>query len=254
MTQKNNFQENNKSSKVVAGIIIVAVGVALLMRNIGFILPHWLFSWPMILILVGIYTGFKHNFNNKSWIIVTGIGLFFLVKRYIPSLHVEPFFWPVILIAVGLIFIMMPGNSWGNFKKGKIENENEASSNTWQGFSNNETVESNNEFKLTSIFSGVKRNIITKNFTRGQITTIFGGAEIDMGQADMQAPSILKLEVAFGGIELIVPSNWVVQNEVQGIFHGVEDKRFNKNNVIDPTKVLILKGSCAFGGIEIKSY
>jgi predicted membrane protein len=250
-----NYKENNEGSKIAGGIIIVAIGVALLLRNMGLPLPHWLFTWPMILIMVGIYSGFKHNFQSNSWLIVTGIGVFFLIKRYIPFLHLEPLFWPLIIIAIGVVYILNPSKNWTNTEK-KIEDKetDTTTPNTWQGFGNNQSADINDEFKVTSIFSGVKRSIITKNFKRGQVTSIFGGAEINMSQADMQQPSMLKLDVAFGGVEIIVPSNWVVQNDIQGIFHGVEDKRYNNVGTIDPNKVLVLKGSCAFGGIEIKSY
>jgi predicted membrane protein len=250
----NNKEKSSEGSKAIAGIIIVAVGVALLLRNIGFLLPHWLFTWPMILILVGIYTGFKHNFKNNSWLIVTGIGVFFLIKRFIPSLHVEPFFWPLIIIAIGVIYILNPEKKWGSNWK-QIDNEDKSKvSDSWQGFASDEAVDSNNEFKISSIFSGVKRNIITKNFKRGKIITIFGGAEIDMSQADMTSPSYINVDVAFGGVEILVPANWTIQNDIQGVFHGVEDKRYNNAVVIDPSKILVLKGNCAFGGIEVKSY
>lgn len=257
MGNTNNKEQNSEGSKVIAGVIIVAVGVALLLRNIGFLLPNWLFTWPMILILVGIYTGFKHNFKNNSWLIVTGIGAFFLIQKFIPSLHLEPFFWPLIIIAIGIMYILNPGRkSWTNQKQ--IGNDNTLvnnSSTSWQGFTKNKTVDSNDEFKISSIFSGVKRNIITKNFKQGQITCIFGGAEIDMTQADMQEEtSVIRLDVAFGGVEILVPANWVVQNEIQGMFHGVEDKRYNNVASIDANKILILRGSCLFGGVEIKSY
>jgi predicted membrane protein len=254
MRNFNNKEQNTEGSKIIAGVIIVAVGVALLLRNIGFLLPQWLFTWPMILILVGIYTGFKHNFKNNSWLIVTGIGAFFLIQKFIPSLHLEPFFWPLIIIAIGVMYILNPGKKyWGNWKK--IDNDNKSKpSDSWQGFVNDEAVDSNNDFTVNSIFSGVKRNIITKNLKQGQIKCIFGGAEIDMTQADMQETSILRLDIAFGGVEILVPANWVVQNEIQGMFHGVEDKRYNNATAIESNKVLILRGSCLFGGVEIKSY
>jgi predicted membrane protein len=254
MKNINNKEENRDGSKVIAGVIIVTVGVALLLRNIGFLLPNWLFTWPMILILVGIYTGVKHNFKNNSWLIVTGIGVFFLIKRFIPSLHLEPFFWPLIIIAIGIIYILNPGKkSWSNWKK-IDSNDKSKVSDSWQGFASDEAVDSNDEFKINSIFSGVIRNIITKNFKRGQIRTIFGGAEIDMSQADMTSPSYINIDVAFGGVEIVVPANWTIQNDIQGVFHGVEDKRYNNAVVIDPNKILVLKGNCAFGGIEVKSY
>ncbi len=254
--KKYNTEENKESSKIIAGVIIVAVGVALLLRNMGFLLPRWLFTWPMILILVGIYTGFKNNFKNNSWLIVTVIGVFFLTKKFIPSLHLEPFFWPLIIIAIGVVYILTPGTkSWVSNKQ--IGNDNkldDAGTTTWQGFAKDETVQSNDEFKVTSVFSGVKRNIITKNFKQGQITCIFGGAEIDMTQADMQETSVIRLDVAFGGVEILVPANWVVQNEIQGVFHGVEDKRYKNTAMMDASKILVLRGSCIFGGVEVKSY
>jgi hypothetical protein len=38
------------------------------------------------------------------------------------------------------------------------------------------------------------------------------------------------------------------------IFGGVEDKRDVHSLKIDRTKVLVLEGTCIFGGLEIKSY
>ena len=91
--------------RIIAGLILVAVGAALLLRNTGFPMPYWLFSWPMILILVGIYSGVKHNFRNSGWIVLIAIGGFFLADRIIPNLSLEPYFWPLFIISLGIIFI-----------------------------------------------------------------------------------------------------------------------------------------------------
>jgi predicted membrane protein len=82
-----------------------------------------------------------------------------------------------------------------------------------------------------------------------------GGAEIDLTQADIQGTAIIRIEQVFGGTKLIVPPHWIVNNDIDGIFHGVEDKRrMQPGSNIDANKVLILKGSSIFGGIDIKSY
>ncbi len=249
-----NKEQSRESSKIVAGIFIVGIGIVLLMRNMGVLLPYWLFTWPVILILVGIYSGFKHNFQNSSWLIITGVGVFFWISKFIPSLHLEPFFWPLVIIAVGIIYILKPSKkSWSGWKEISDDIKYKGTD-SGKGFANSEEFDTNDDFKIASVFSGVKRNIISKNFKRGQVTSVFGGAEIDMTQADMTGPSVIKVEVAFGGVSIVVPSNWSVQNDIQGVFHGVEDKRYNATATIDPNKVLVLKGSCAFGGVEIKSY
>ena len=56
-----------------------------------------------------------------------------------------------------------------------------------------------------------------------------------------------------GSILLIrnTPPIWDVQSEMVAIFGGVDDKRQIKGVHLDPNKVLILDGTCIFGGIEI---
>src|SRR6187431_1560455 len=95
-----NFKDR-EGSRIVGGLILVAVGAALLLRNMGFIMPRWLFTWPMILILIGIYTGVKHNFRNNSWFILIAVGGFFLISKFIPQLSLEPLFWPLVIIGLG---------------------------------------------------------------------------------------------------------------------------------------------------------
>src|SRR5882724_10056618 len=91
-TMDNNFKTNRRhEGRIFAGLILVGVGAALLLRNSGFPLPYWLFTWPTILILVGIYSGVKHNFKNNTWIILICVGGFFLADRFDPTLRLAPY-------------------------------------------------------------------------------------------------------------------------------------------------------------------
>ena len=97
--------------------------------------------------------------------------------------------------------------------------------------------------------------MLSKNFQGGNISSIFGGSEIDFTQADINGQVVIRFEVLFGGAKIIIPSHWAVQNEIDGVFHGVDDnRRFNPDAALNPGKVLILKGSVTFGGVEIRSY
>ncbi|MBC7886331.1 MAG: cell wall-active antibiotics response protein [Ferruginibacter sp.] len=256
MENTKNYRDR-ESGRVVGGLILVAVGAALLLRNLDFFMPAWLFTWPMILILVGIYTGFRHSFRNNSWFIMIAVGSFFLVSRFIPSLSLQPLFWPIVIIGLGVAFILRPPrNNWGNTKTGGDYTKWKTTpAESVQDPVNIASLDSSDYLLVRSVFSGVNRNIVSKNFQGGQITSVFGGAEIDLSQADITGQVIIKLEIAFGGVKLVVPPHWTVQNEIDGIFHGVDDKRnFNPSATIKPDKVLILKGSAVFGGIEIRSY
>lgn len=248
--------KNKDGGRLISGLILVVIGGALLLRNMGVLLPGWLFTWPMILIVVGIHSGFKHNFKNNGWIVLIGIGSFFLISNYIPTLGLQPFFWPVMIIGLGLLFILRPD------RKNLFNIKSDEDFNRWKANDINAATgalagptDSNDFLRINSVFSGVKRNILSKNFQGGRISSVFGGAEIDLTQADIAAPVVLRLEIVFGGVKLIVPAHWAIQNEIDGVFHGVDDKRtFTPSTSATPAKVLILKGSAVFGGIEIKSY
>lgn len=256
MENNKNFK-NRESGRIAGGLLLVAVGAALLLRNIGFVIPGWLFSWPMILILVGIYSGFKHHFRNNSWLVLIGVGGFFLVNEFIPNLGLEPLFWPLVIIGAGVIFILRPGkNNWLDFKKDMEYNKwKNVPGSGFQAAGEDIPADSSDYLMVRSVFSGVVKKVVSKNFQGGRISCVFGGAEIDLSQADINGQIILKLEAVFGGVKLVVPPHWAIQNEVEGVFHGVDDKRrFNPDATINPGKVLMLKGSAVFGGIEIRSY
>ncbi len=257
MEKNKNFKERSESGRIAGGLILVAVGAVLLLRNTGFIMPPWLFTWPMILILVGIYSGFKHNFKNNSWMIITGVGIFFLVSRFIPSLGLEPLFWPLLIIGAGVIFILRPGRqNFLNFKQGVDDDKLKTAPTNFSIVKGTDAaLESSDYLLVRSVFSGVKKNIVSKNFQGGQISSVFGGAEINLNQAEITGTVQIKFDVVFGGAKLIVPAHWTVQNEIEGVFHGVDDNRnFNPSAATNADKILILKGSAVFGGIEIRSY
>ncbi len=256
MENNSNFN-NRENGRIAGGLILVAVGAVLLLRNIGFLFPHWLFSWPMILILVGIYSGFKHQFRNNSWIILIAIGGFFLFDRFIPEFGLEPYFWPVLIIVIGVIFILRP-KRFGRFN----DSANEISKIPDDGFNrvsqqtyDSATLSDNDYLRINSVFSGVNKTIVSKDFKGGKISCVFGGTNIDLTQADIQGEAVLKFEIIFGGVKLIVPPHFTVINEIDGVFHGVDDKRkYSASTNSSPDKKLILRGSVLFGGIEIKSY
>ena len=256
MEKIKNFRDR-ESGRVVGGLILVAVGAALLLRNTGYLMPGWLFSWPVILILAGIYTGFKHNFRNNSWLIIMAVGCFFLVSKFIPSLSLEPLFWPIVIIGLGVVFILRPGRkNWLNFKNDiEYDKWKNVRTDSLQDQPEDATLDSNGYLVVRSVFSGVNRNVVSKNFQGGHISSVFGGAGIDLSQADINGQVIIKFDVVFGGAKLVVPPHWAVQNEIDGVFHGVDDKRkWHTDAGSNPAKILILRGSAVFGGIEITSY
>jgi hypothetical protein len=244
--QPEHFRGPGRSGRIFGGLIVVAVGTLLLARQTGLNIPYWVLSWEMLLIAMGVFVGVKHNFRGPVWFILIAVGSVFLLDDVMPGLVIKDFVWPIVIIGVGLLIMIRPNRHrhdrpWRRWDDKNYSNEPQ---------SKDELLDSVN------IFGGLKKNIISKNFRGGEITTIFGGSELNLTQADVTERIELEVTQIFGGIKLIVPPHWKIQSEeLVSIFGGVDDKRpIQSNPSYDDQKVLVLKGTNIFGGIDIKSY
>jgi predicted membrane protein len=245
---------NSGRGSISTGIFLLIIGGAALLKAMLFPLPPWIFTWQMLLIALGFFLGIRHNFRGGSWFILMLVGGVFLVNEFFPELMLKQYLWPAALIVLGLFFILKPRRRrWKDYiedKKDYIEDKIETKLNVMH----DESTSGEDFIDSTSIFGGIKKNIISKNFKGGDITNIMGGSEIDFTQADINGTATIDLTQVFGGTKLIVPSNWQVKTQMAAIFGGVEDKRSAQNVALDPNKILVLDGTSIFGGIEIRSY
>src|SRR4051812_9026060 len=102
---RNKPYRSARSGKAFFGIFLVLIGSLLLLKRAGFFFPNWLLSWPMLLIVIGLFTGVRHNFRNPASYILIIIGALFLLDRMIPGMNMTMFIWPVLLILFGLFMI-----------------------------------------------------------------------------------------------------------------------------------------------------
>ncbi len=255
-----NIDGRSGHNNVWTGIFILLIGVAALIRVSNPDLPEWLFSWKTFLIALGFYIGFKHNFKGGSWLIMIFIGSAFLFTDLYPDISLRRYIWPVALIGLGAFLVLKPRRrhslNWQENQKKKTSLTGTAIDETTVA---DETYESQKDYQedfvdSTSIFGGAKKNIISKNFKGGDLVNIFGGTELDLTRADFTGTAVIELTTIFGGTKLIIPSNWTVKSEAVTIFGGMEDKRNMQTLTDNPQKILLLKGTVLFGGIEIKSY
>ena len=100
-------QSSGRNTRTILGIILFLAGALLLVDQLNLLfIPDWLFSWPMILIIIGLYIGAKHNFHNLSWLILVLLGIAFLLDNVIPGLLISNLIWPAGLIILGVYIIM----------------------------------------------------------------------------------------------------------------------------------------------------
>lgn len=242
-TRETNKSPRNHKGRIFGGLIIVVVGVVILLRQAGFYLPGWIFSWHTALIVLGLYLGVRHSFKGIVWLIPVVIGSVLLLDRFY-YFDLSDYLWPALIIVAGLYMIFRSSRRCDDTKYRK-----------WEG--TQPQTDGADVLDSAVVFGGVKKNVVSKNFLGGEAVTVFGGTDINLMQADINGKVVLELTQVFGGTKLLVPANWKVQTEdMVAIFGGVEDKRplLTDTSTIEQNKILVLKGTCIFGGIDIKSY
>jgi len=240
------MKTNKQSNLAITGFFLLGVGVVLFAKKIGVEFPEWLFSWEMILIVVGCYLGMKKGCRGISWLILITIGGVFLADEMRPELHIFNYAWPVVIILIGLMLLIkslfkpsIPSNYWND-----CTTQNSIS----------EEMTSEDVLNSVTVFSGVKKVILSKNFKGGDMVSFMAGCEFNFSQADIQGKVTLNVSQVFSGVKIIVPPHWIVQSELVSVMGGFQDRRPQANTVTDPDKVLVIKGVNLLSGIDIKSF
>jgi predicted membrane protein len=248
------------------GLFLLLVGGVLLMRQTGFPFPEWLFTWPSVVIAVGLFVGARHGFRDLSWLILILIGFIFLSEHIWPEFHLKQYAVPAVIITVGLIFLLAPRKiCHPNSRMQRMKREKfrrrfrewqaaaEMSEEQWREEEKKNEMMQEAVLDITSVFAGIKKTVLSKQFNGGEVVCFFGGAEINLTNADFVSPIVIDIVNVFGGTKLIIPANWEIRSEITAIFGGVDDKRRQGPDTVSE-KTIILKGTNLFGGVEIISY
>lgn len=245
-----------RQGRMWTGIFILLIGVAVLIDRTTTGLPEWLISWQTFLIALGLFIGVKHQFRNVAWLVLILVGSAFLLPEINPELNFRPYVWPAVLIIVGAFIILRPRRcNWDDSETNDSQKKSGPAPDIEEAKIVDETSYSKEDFvHTTSVFGGVKKNIISKNFKGGDLVNIFGGSELDLSRSDINGVATVEVTNIFGGTKLIVPSDWSVKSDAAVIFGGIDDKRHIPNDPAATNKTLLIKGTVIFGGVDIKSY
>lgn len=254
------FTNNNSSSRLWSGLIILGVGLVFFLKNFGIDIPHWVISWHTLLIVIGLLVGYKRNFDGGGWLIMVLVGGFFTLED-IAEFDMSKYYFAIAFIILGLFMI---------FKPKRKELDRERWKKRWQkkyaDFGNfNEPVNTDGPKEYSDIdkddildsvnvFGGSHQNVYSKNFKGGDVIAIFGGSDINLTQADFEGTIILDVVAIFGGLKIVIPPSWEVKSEVTAIFGGMDDKRAMGQVIDGPRKIIIIKGVALFGGVDIRNF
>jgi predicted membrane protein len=234
-------ETNRLSGAVATSLMVIAVGVLLLLNQIGaFPARYELSFWSIILVAFGAAKLLSSHSHDRHWGALTIVLGILLQLNYWGFVHFRFWdLWPALIIAVGamLLWNALQGKNPLAFKSATGPN--------FEG-----------EFDLNYIFGGGEPRLQTKEFRGGRLTAIFGGFKLDLSRAEIQGnEATIEANAVFGGGEILVPETWHVILHGSGIFGGYDNKtRYFQPDASQPSKTLTVKGSAVFGGIVIKNY
>jgi hypothetical protein len=135
--------------------------------------------------------------------------------------------WPLILVAMGIAMLFR-----GEFHEPLVTSGDERLG----GF---------------VFWSGTKRQVTSQMFSRADFTAVMGGVQLDLrNAATAGGEAVVDLFVVMGGLEIRVPPDWVVSNQIVVVMGGVDDK---STGTRDSRNRLVLRGFVMMGGVEVKS-
>jgi len=225
-------------SGIIIGALIVTVGVAVLLDNLGIVRFHdiWRF-WPLLLVAYGASRLLEAR-NSAAYVwggLMTLIGALLLLDNF----HILMFnfdffdvFWPVVIIGFGVSLLLRT-----------LERRSSGGA---------AAAVTNPDVNVWCIFSGFKRRIDAQDFKGGDIVAVFGGVHLDLRHAAISGDrASIDVNAMFGGVDIRVPENWLVTMKGVGVFGAFEDKTVRPRpdpNVKSPE--LVITGTGVFAGIK----
>lgn len=226
------------------GVLIVLIGLALLLNNIGitdFNIGE-LFStyWPVVFIILGLDILLEKNSRKSAFNMILGT-FFFLLGFTIIGRNLDLFefnfsivwnlLWPLILILVGINIL----RSGAFTHKGNL-----------------------------AILSGLEKKQSGWKLESQNYLAVMGGIELDLKTADIpEGETHLEFTAVMGGINIKIPEDINIICNNTSILGGIEffqedsggifiSKSFERKADTETSKTITINSNCIMGGIELK--
>ena len=223
-----------KTSSILWGVILVAVGVIFALNAFGITNIDVFFDgWWTLFIIVPCAVGLFTEREKTGNLIGIAIGVFLLLCCW--DILSFSMLWkllvPVVIVIIGLkmVFTGLFGNK-ANAIFAKMKAAGKAPK------------------AACAVFSGCDLCYDGEVFEGAELTAVFGGIECDLRNAVIEKDCAIQASAIFGGIDILVPSGVNVKVRSNSIFGGVS----NKTAIYPDAPTIYVSGLSMFGGVEIK--
>lgn len=227
---RNDYSKNIKRKKILFGILFVLLGTALIINALGYIEIGNIFYFIVTLFLIPIFIKGIIHLNFSSILIPPAIvGCMYAKELGITSITPWPLLLCALFLSIGLHLI------FGHRKNYKY----------------NSTIErdDNNIINVDVNFNSVIKYVNAENLKSGLIDCSFGAAKVYFDQTKLSKNgATIELDVSFSGVELYIPKDWKIINQVNVFAGGIDERNTPVSN---SENILTLTGVIHFSGITI---
>ncbi len=222
-------------SRLVIGLAIIAAGILFTFDNLGLVrAERYLAYWPLIIVFVGVMQVIQgRTWGAYLWGLVLIIGGSWLTAENVGILSVS--IWtlsPLLLVLFGVSII-------------------------WRGWlppagPRGASSDARAFIKGTAVMGGFERASDSANFRGADLVAVMGGCKLDLRKAAIaDGEAVIDVLAIMGGMEILIPPDWVVDAQVLPLMGGVTDKTQAAAGV--PVKRLVVRGTAFMGGVDIKN-
>lgn len=233
-----NSNTKKKGSKVVIGILFIAVAVLIIVNEFFFGGRLNIFELIIAvgLILIAVYSAKKRMYT----------GVFFpLAFAYIICTNdnaIRGMDGGTVLLIALLLSIGCHLAFSRNRKN--ISDFNSCCNNPYR----EAAVDDSNYVSVRCSFTGVNKKVTSRELKKVEIYSSCAGIMLDLSQATVASDQLLvSIEATLSGIEIYVPADWRIDNRLSCTMAGVEDKSYSGGN----GPVMVLEGDLSISGIKI---
>ncbi|MDL2231291.1 cell wall-active antibiotics response protein [Porphyromonadaceae bacterium OttesenSCG-928-L07] len=254
---KNKYVRRRRINMFITAIIFILVGLLFIGRNLGIVDPYLfriIISWQSLLIVIGLVQLSRRNIVGGA--IVLAVGVFFLLPKIGHfSLGWEHVWWPLIFVFVGVVLLLKLIPPLNKNCHHPHHHHPHPGRHPHHPCEEEVVYESTDGFASSDNSFGVIRQIILDPVFKGaKIKNRFGSTVLDLRRTNLEATdTYIDVDCSFGGVEIYVPENWTVKIEINPVFGGCDDKRYNAGVEPDHVHRLIIRGKITFSGLEVKS-
>lgn len=224
-----------KKERMFLGTFFIAGAISLIIGKLGLLGDVNMWT-VLVTIMLAAWLVKSVQYKSVSGVLFSIAFLCIVYDKYLGITELTP--WTVLgaalLGSIGCSMLYHPKRNFARHSEEYFESE--------------ETVEGGRITMVTSFSSSIKY-INSQDFKGANIGCSFGGMKVFFDNAAIyDGMAVLNLDVSFAGVELFIPKEWRVINEVNCFMGGIEEKGYSGTSGQPEVRLM---GKVSFAGVEI---